>query len=87
MNIEGLSAPLSPEEVLAITKDWDSTNKRRGELIEKKINEQITQREDEELRHLQMLAGAKRQLVMPLPIKDLEEIEADLRIRGLWQGE
>ena len=37
VNIEGLSTPLSPEEVLAITKDWDSTNKRRRELIDKEI--------------------------------------------------
>ncbi len=74
---------LSPEEVLAITRDWDSTNKRRHELIEKKISKQITPQEDEELLRLQKLAGMKRQLVMPLPTQALIEVETSLRKRGL----
>lgn len=85
--IRKLSTPLSLEDVVAITRDWKVMNARRSGLIEKKINRTITADEEAELLHLQELAGVKRQLVSPLPIQDLEVIEADLRRRGLWKGD
>lgn len=64
-----MSGFLSPDEVLAITRDWEATNARRLDLIEKKLAANITPKESQELDHLQKLAGAKRLLVMPLQFK------------------
>ncbi len=87
VNIQDFNTPLSLDEVLAITRDWDATNMRRVELIDKKITKQISAQENAELDRLQKLAGAKRQLVMPLPIKELVEIEATLRKKKQWPGQ
>ena len=86
-NTSGKGESLSEDDMLAITTNWDSTNKRRGELIEKKLAKQIKPLEESELSHLQKLAGAKRNLVMPLPIEELAKAEADLRKKGLWREE
>ena len=73
-------------DLLAITRDWKSTNERRLDVIRKKNTNQITAEEIQEFQHLQELAGAKRQLVSPLPLQELAVIEADLRRNGLWRG-
>jgi hypothetical protein len=83
--IEGVDTPLSLAEMGAITHDWELTNQRRVELIEKKVARLVTPEERKELDQLQKLAWAKRQLVMPLPIVELAAIETDLRRRGLWR--
>jgi hypothetical protein len=74
-------------EYLAITADWDITNTRRLELIEKKVRKVIRAEESEELRSMQRLAGLKRELLSSPSLKELAEMEADLRRRGLWRGE
>ena len=65
-------------EYFAITDDWDQTNDRRCELIEKKIARTITPAERMEFKHLQFLAGARQNLIAPLPIKELEALHRQL---------
>jgi hypothetical protein len=73
-------------DYLAITSDWDATNRRRLRLIEKKATKTIRAEEKEELQQLQRLAGLKRELLSSPSLKELAEMEADLRRRGLWRG-
>jgi len=84
--IEGLREPLSLQELHSITVKWVATNRRRLKLIEKAAKKRLAPEERRELKSLQRLADAKRQLLMPLPIKQLSEIEAEFRRQGLWQG-
>ncbi|MGE0825011.1 MAG: class I SAM-dependent DNA methyltransferase [Candidatus Binatia bacterium] len=74
-------------ELLAITVDWDHTNERRAQLIEKKVKKHIASEEKRELDYLQQLTDARIQLLAPLPIKQLEDIRDDLKRRGIWVGE
>lgn len=88
--IEGIDEPITLADTLAITRDWEATNRRRLALITRKAAGELTPESNPaewaEFEHLQNLAGIKRQLADPLPIKELAAIEADLRGRGLWQG-
>jgi hypothetical protein len=83
---EGFDEPISLADFLAITADWDSTNKRRLSLIESKTAGTISREQKEELRQLQRLAGLKRELLSSPSLNELAELEADLRRRGLWRG-
>lgn len=83
---EGFDEPNSLADYLAITADWDATNQRRLKLFEKKLARTIRDGEREELQALQRLAGLKRELLSTPSLKDLGEMEADLRRRGLWRG-
>lgn len=83
---EGFDEPISLADYIAITTDWDATNRRRLKLIEKKQSKAISDECREELRRLQRLAGLKRELHSSPPLKELAEMEADLRRRGLWRG-
>jgi hypothetical protein len=73
-------------DFLAITTDWDATNKRRLKLIEQKRGKTISSEEREQLQQLQRLAGLKRELLSSPSLEQLAEAEADLRRRGLWRG-
>lgn len=83
---EGFDDDISLADYLAITADWEATNERRLELIDKKLDGTLTEEEKPELANLKRLARAKRHLVMPLPNKELKEREEDLKRRGLWRG-
>jgi hypothetical protein len=83
---EGFDEPTSLADFLAITADWDATNKRRLGLIEKKAAKTLHPEERGELQHLQRLAGLKRELLSSPSLKELAEMEADLRRRGLWRS-
>ena len=83
---EGFDEPISLADYLAITADWDATNKRRLGLIEKKAAKTIRAEEKAELQQLQRLAGLKRELLSSPSLTELAEVEADLRRRGLWRG-
>ncbi len=65
-------------EYFAITDDWNVTNDRRAELIEKKIARKITAAERAEFEHLQFLAGARQNLIAPLPLKELEALHRQI---------
>ena len=60
IQFQGLEESLRLEDVLAITHDWETTNLRRVELIEKEISEKLTEAETAELQRLQKLAWTKR---------------------------
>jgi len=74
------------DDFLAITTDWELTNRRRLELFEKKRGKTIQGAERPELERLQDLAGLKREMLSSPPMNELKRIEADLRRRGLWRG-
>ena len=74
-------------ELLAITADWEQTNTRRFQLIEKKIKRKIRANEKRELDYLQQLTDARIELLAPLPIKQLEDVREELKRRGIWEGE
>lgn len=71
-------------DFVAIQYDWDKTNQRRCDLIEKKLKGTLTTDEKAELSHLKRLAWAKAQLVRPLPIEEARAEEAELKRKGLW---
>jgi len=83
---EGFDLPISLADYLAITADWEATNARRLALIERKLGGGLSSEEQAELKNLKRLASAKSALVLPLPIRELAEQEADLRKRGQWKG-
>lgn len=83
---EGFDEAISLADYLAITAGWDATNKRRLELIEKKAARSLRAEEGDELRELQRLAGLKRELLSSPSLKELGEMEAELRRKGLWRG-
>ena len=74
-------------ELLAITADWEQTNTRRFQLIEKKVKRKIRANEKRELDYLQQLTDARIELLAPLPIKQLEDVREELKRRGIWEGE
>jgi hypothetical protein len=67
---------LSVNDFRSITDDWEKTNSRRSQLIKKRLARCITPDEDAELTRLQKLAGARRQLISPLPTTQEELKEA-----------
>jgi hypothetical protein len=77
---------ISLADFLSITTDWETTNTKRHELIEKKMAQKLETKESDELRKLQRLAGLKRELLSSPSLSELATIEADLRRRNLWQG-
>ena len=83
---DNLEEEITLSDFLAITADWEATNKRRLELVEKKLGKTIQAEERAELERLQHLAGLKRELLSSSPMKELKKIEMDLRRRGLWRG-
>jgi hypothetical protein len=74
-------------ELLAITMDWEQTNERRTQLIEKKVKRNIQTVEEDELDYLQQLTDARIRLLAPLPIQQLETMREELKRRGIWEGE
>lgn len=74
-------------EILAITADWEHTNERRSQLIEKKVKRNILTDEKHELDYLQQLTDARIRLLAPLPIKQLEAMREELKRRGIWEGD
>jgi hypothetical protein len=81
------SEPLSLRELLAITEDWDQTNDRRMDLIDKKIARATSPAESAELANLQRLTDARVRLVAPLPFAEIEALRDQLKRRGIWEGE
>ncbi len=65
---------ISLSDYLAITADWTETNRRRTELIHKKVSRTISLDERTELDHLQSLASSRRNLIAPLPQAELDEL-------------
>ena len=70
--------PISLADYLAITADWPETNRRRAELIHKKVGRTISSDERTELNHLQSLATSRANLVAPLPLAGLERLHREV---------
>jgi hypothetical protein len=83
---EGFDEPISLADYPAITAEWDATNQQRLMLVKKKTDKTLRTEEKEELQRLQRLAGLKRELLSSPSLKELAEMEADFRRRGLWRG-
>jgi hypothetical protein len=58
----GFDEPISLADYLAITADWDATNQRRHELLQRKRDKTIQPDEGAELERLQHLAGLKTRI-------------------------
>jgi hypothetical protein len=71
---EGFGDHISLAEYIAITIDWPATNRRRGELIHKKVARTITGAERQELANLQSLAESRSRLEAPLPLVEMERL-------------
>ena len=69
---------ISLSDYLAITADWTQTNRRRGELIQKKVARTISTDEKHELDHLQSLASSRANLIAPLPMAELERLHREV---------
>jgi CheY-like chemotaxis protein len=83
VTIRGVTLALS--EMSAITVSWTATNARRLLLIDRKLTNAISPEELAEFENLQRLAGARRRLAMPLPMKELQEIERALKKEKFWK--
>jgi N-6 DNA methylase len=83
---EGFDEPISLSDLIAITTDWDTTNSQRHELIAASFKQPLRDEEVIRLKELQRLAGLKRELLSSPSLKELVEIESDLRRRALWKG-
>jgi len=75
---EHFSDRISLADYLAITADWSETNRRRDELIRKKVARTITALEQTELEHLQSLASSRVRLLAPLPLENLQELHREV---------
>lgn len=79
---EHFKEAITLSDFVAIQYDWDKTNRRRCDLIEKKLKGTLTTDEKAELPRLKRLAWAKAQLVRPLPIEEARAEEAELKRKG-----
>lgn len=75
---EHFTDPISLADYLAITADWPETNRRRAELIHKKVARTISSNERIELNHLQSLATSRANLIAPLPLAELERLHREV---------
>lgn len=74
---------VSLAELISITDNWASTNRRRDVLIRKKVDRILKADEKRELEGLQRLASLRRRLVAPLPLKELESYLQELKSGAL----
>jgi hypothetical protein len=74
------------KDFVAIQYDWDKTNERRCDLIEKELSRAgLTPGEREELDHLQDLADLLIRLKEPYPLEELGGLVAELKTKGKWK--
>jgi hypothetical protein len=77
---------LTLKDFVAIQYDWDATNERRCDLIEKELSRaRLTTEEGEELDHLQHLADLLVRLKEPYPLEELGSLVAELKAKGKWK--
>jgi hypothetical protein len=76
---------LTLKDFVTIQYDWDTTNERRCDLIEKELSSQgLTTEERNELQHLQHLADLLVRLKEPYPLEELGTLVAELKANGKW---
>ena len=76
---------LTLDEFLRITDEWDATEARRCELVEKRIkNGRRTSAEEEEFHQLQRLLMLRRRFCSPLPTREIKALTKRLKEEGEW---
>lgn len=77
------------DDLLAITADWATTNRRRVRLIKKDVKEGLSAKESKELSRLEKLADARIDLIdlqHPAPPDEIQRTVERLKREGKWQG-
>lgn len=76
--------PITLSDFVKIQYDWEETNDRRCDLIDKNINGELSSEEQTELEHLQHLADLAIRLKAPRPLDDLDGMIEKLKEEGKW---
>jgi hypothetical protein len=72
-------------DLLAITVDWEKTNRRRGKLMDLEDEGRITLAQAEELANLQRLADALVGLMEPWKPDEVDRAVERAKQRGVWK--
>ena len=72
-------------DLLAITVDWDKTNRRRGKLLDLEDEGRLTPAQSQELVNLQRLADALLGLMEPWKPDAVDRAVERAKQRGVWQ--
>ena len=72
-------------DLLAITADWDKTNRRRGKLMDLEDEGRLTPAQAEELANLQRLADALLGLIEPWKADEVDRAVERAKQRGVWK--
>jgi len=74
-------------DFVRINYDWDETNQRRGDLIQKNVyGEGLNEAEASELEHLQHLTDLMVRLKDPHPVSRVDDLIEELKAEGKWPG-
>ena len=74
-------------DFVRVTYDWDETNQRRGDLIQKKVyGESLDKTEAAELEHLQHLTDLMVRIKDPHLPSPVDDLIAELKAEGKWPG-
>lgn len=77
---------LTLKDFVSIQYDWDATNERRCDLIEKELSRaKLASEERQELEHLQYLADLLVRLKEPYPLEELGRLVEELKTNGKWK--
>jgi hypothetical protein len=72
-------------DLLAITADWEKTNRRRGKLMDLEDAGRLTPAQAEELANLQRLADALLGLMAPWKPDEVDRAVERAKQRGVWR--
>ncbi|MBI5387908.1 MAG: N-6 DNA methylase [Verrucomicrobia bacterium] len=72
-------------DLLAITADWEKTNRRRGKLMDLEDEGRLTPAQAEELANLQRLADALLGLMEPWKADEVDRTVEQAKQRGIWK--
>jgi len=72
-------------DLLAITVDWEKTNRRRGKLMDLEDEGRLTPAQVEELANLQRLADALLGLMQPWKPDEVDRAVERAKQRGVWK--
>ncbi len=79
---------LTLDDFLRITDEWDSTEARRCELVEKRIKSGgRTTEEESQFRQLQRLLMLRRRLYSPLPTAEIKALTKQIKEGAKWEEE
>ncbi len=73
-------------DLLAITVDWEKTNRRRGKLLDLEDEGRLTPAQAEELTNLQRLADALLGLIKPWKPDEADRAVEGAKQRGVWKA-